>query len=61
MWYIVNVSHSHGVQRIHTLTSGRYAGGVIGSLDNGLYFHGFDVSLLGYDIGISRNVHHLST
>lgn len=61
MWYIVNVSHSHGVQRVHTLTSGRYAGGVIGSLDNGLCFHGFDVSLLGYDIGISRNVHHLST
>ena len=57
----MNVSHSHGVQRIHTLTSGRYAGGVIGSLDDGLYFHGFDVSLLGYDIGISRNVHQLST
>lgn len=56
MWYIVEVSHSHGVQRIHTLTSGHFAGGVIGSLDGGLYFHGFDVSLLGCDIGISRNV-----
>ena len=43
------------------LTSGHYAGGVIGSLDSRLYFHGFDVCFLNYDVSISRNVHHLST